>query len=132
MRTEIYSEEHQKLREILRRERRAAGLRQSDLAEQTGRSQAYISKFEKGDLRLDVVDFVRFCTAIGCNVIDVLAETFDTEAGVKIRIGRIRDEKVKLLLLDREAEHAARDVPHTSDIGALTPPPKSDRQQKKH
>lgn len=84
MRTEIYSEEHQKLRKILRRERLAAGLRQSDLAERTGRSQAYISKFEKGDLRLDVVDFVRICTVIGCGVVDVLAETFDDEAGVKI------------------------------------------------
>jgi transcriptional regulator with XRE-family HTH domain len=92
MRTEIYSEEHQKLRKILRRERRAAGLRQSDLAERTERSQAYISKFEKGDLRLDVVDFVRFCTVIGCSVVDVLIETFDQE-NVKFRIGQISDEK---------------------------------------
>ncbi|MBP9158506.1 MAG: helix-turn-helix transcriptional regulator [Sphingobium sp.] len=76
MREDIYSDEHQKLRKIMRRERLAAGLRQSDLAERTGRSQAYISKFEKGDLRLDVVDFVRICDVIGCDPHRVLDEVF--------------------------------------------------------
>ncbi len=76
MRTEIYSIEHQRLREILKRERLAAGLRQSDVAVRTGRSQAYISKFEQGDLRLDVVDFVRLCTTIGCDPHMVLDEAF--------------------------------------------------------
>lgn len=132
MRDDLYSDEHQKLRMILRRERLAAGLRQSDLAEKTGRSQAYISKFEKGDLRLDVVDFVRICGVIGCNVVDVLFETFDEQESVKIRIGRISDEKVKLLLFEREAEHAVRDVPNTSALKSFTPLPKSDRQPKKH
>lgn len=77
MRHEIYSQEHQKLREVLRRERIAAGLRQSDIAKETNRSQAYISKFEKGDLRLDVVDFVRVCRSIGCDPHKVLDEIFD-------------------------------------------------------
>ncbi|MBK6299267.1 MAG: helix-turn-helix transcriptional regulator [Sphingomonadales bacterium] len=76
MRTEIYSPEHRRLRDILKRDRLAAGLRQSDVADRTGRSQAYISKFEKGDLRLDVVDFVRICATIGCDPHQVLDEAF--------------------------------------------------------
>lgn len=76
MRDDLYSDEHRRLREILKRERLAAGLRQSDIASQTGRSQAYISKFEKGDLRLDVVDLVRICEVIGCSFVVVVAETF--------------------------------------------------------
>lgn len=76
MRNEIYSDEHRKLREILKRERIAIGLRQSELAERTNRSQAYISKFESGDLRLDVIDFVRFCQTIGCDPHRVLDEVF--------------------------------------------------------
>jgi predicted transcriptional regulator len=76
MRNEIYSEEHQRLREILKRERTAAGLRQSDVARMTGRSQAYISKFEGGDLRLDMIDFVRFCRSIGCDPHQILDEVF--------------------------------------------------------
>lgn len=76
MRDEIYSEGHRRLREILKRERVAAGLRQSDVAEQTDRSQAYISKFENGELRLDVGDFVLFCRTIGCDPHAVLDEAF--------------------------------------------------------
>lgn len=76
MRDELYSEGHRKLREILKRQRLAAGLRQTDLAERTDRSQAYISKFETGDLRLDVGDFVLFCQAIGCDPHAVLDEAF--------------------------------------------------------
>lgn len=76
MRNEIYSEGHRRLREILKRERLAAGLRQSDIAERTERSQAYISKFESGDLRLDVGDFVLFCRTIGCDAHAVLDEAF--------------------------------------------------------
>ena len=76
MRDDLYSDEHRKLREILKRKRIEAGLRQSDVAEHTDRSQAYISKFENGDLRLDVVDFVRLCRTIGCDPHQVLDEAF--------------------------------------------------------
>ena len=80
MRSEIYSKEHTRLREVMKRERLAANLRQSDLASQTGRSQAYISKFENGDLRLDVVDFVLFCRTIGCDVHKIMDEVFGVQA----------------------------------------------------
>lgn len=76
MRDEIYSIEHTRLRTILRRERKSAGLRQTDIAKTTQRSQAYISKFENGDLRLDVIDFVRICNAIGCDPHVILDEIF--------------------------------------------------------
>lgn len=78
MRNEIYSQEHKALRKIMRRERKAAGLKQSEVAKKTNRSQAYISKFENGDLRLDVIDFVRFCEAIGCDPHEVLREIFSS------------------------------------------------------
>jgi transcriptional regulator with XRE-family HTH domain len=79
MREDLYSMEHRKLREILKRKRIAAGLRQSDVAETTNRSQAYISKFENGDLRLDVVDFVRLCRTIGVDPHTVLDEAFTAD-----------------------------------------------------
>jgi len=74
MRDEIHSEQHARLRAVMKRERKNAGLRQSDIAKKTNRSQAYISKFENGDLRLDVIDFVLFCDVIGCNPHDVINE----------------------------------------------------------
>lgn len=74
MRGEIYSEEHTRLRKALHRERKKAGLKQADLAKRTNRSQAYISKFENGDLRLDVVDFLAFCEVIGCDPHTIIEE----------------------------------------------------------
>lgn len=76
MRDEIYSPEYTRLREVLRRERKKAGLKQSEIAKKTNRSQAYVSKFENGDLRLDVIDFVRFCGVIGCDPHTILKEVF--------------------------------------------------------
>jgi len=78
MRNEIYSKEHRVLRSALKRERKAAGIRQIELATKTNRSQAYISKFENGDLRLDVIDFVRICEAIGCDPHEVLKEIINS------------------------------------------------------
>lgn len=74
MRSEIYSEEHKALRTALKRERKAASLHQSDIARSTNRSQAYISKFETGDLRIDVVDFILFCKVIGCDPHTIIDE----------------------------------------------------------
>ena len=77
MRNEIYSEEHVRLRTALGRERKSAGLWQIEIAKKTNRSQAYISKFENGDLRLDAVDFVKICEAIGCDPVVLLQEVFE-------------------------------------------------------
>ncbi|MEL6818981.1 MAG: helix-turn-helix transcriptional regulator [Pseudomonadota bacterium] len=41
-----------------------AGMTQAELAKKTSRTQAYISKFEANQLRLDVADFLVFCTAL--------------------------------------------------------------------
>ena len=91
MRSEIYSEEHKKLREILKRERKAAGLRQQDVADKTNRSQEYISKFERGGLRLDVIDLLQLCKAIGYDPIDVILELENPEGYDGRLTGAIRN-----------------------------------------
>ena len=131
MRQEIYSEEHQKLRKILRRERLAAGLRQSDLAARTERSQAYISKFEKGDLRLDVVDFVRICDAIGCDIVDVMAETFGRQKIVKIGVDSAADVKIELRSSQPNARPRTMLLADEPSATAQTTPSKSGKDNKK-
>jgi len=76
MRNEIHSERHVRLRTLMKRERKSAGLKQTDIAKKTSRSQAYISKFENGDLRLDVIDFMLFCEVIGCDPHAILKEIY--------------------------------------------------------
>lgn len=44
--------------------RESAGLTQSTLAERIGRTQSFVSKYERGERRLDVVEFAEFVKAM--------------------------------------------------------------------
>ena len=61
----IYREEHQVLAGMLRALREEAGLTQSDLAPLLGRSQNRVSDFERGGRRVDVIEFIDYCGAVG-------------------------------------------------------------------
>jgi transcriptional regulator with XRE-family HTH domain len=45
--------------------RENAGITQTDLAGRIRRGQPFISKYEKGDRSLDVIEFVEICRKIG-------------------------------------------------------------------
>lgn len=49
----------------LRAARIAAGLTQKQLAKRLGVTQSFVSKCERGERRLDVVELRAFCAAIG-------------------------------------------------------------------
>ena len=61
----IHSERHKKLRELLKARRKAAGLTQTSLAERLGKPPSYVAKYELGDRRLDVLEFLDVAAAIG-------------------------------------------------------------------
>jgi transcriptional regulator with XRE-family HTH domain len=48
--------ERKRLRQLLREARIAAGLRQADVAAQLSEPQSYVSKYESGERRLDIVE----------------------------------------------------------------------------
>lgn len=52
--------------------RRRAGLRQVDLAERLGKPQSFVSKFERGERRLDVVEFLIVARAIGADEMELV------------------------------------------------------------
>lgn len=47
--------------------RKAANVTQVELGERIGQRQTYVSKFELGERRLDVVEFVKVSRAIGAD-----------------------------------------------------------------
>jgi len=47
-----------------------AGLRQEDLAKRLGTPQSFVSKYESGERRLDLVEVRRICQAIGVSLSD--------------------------------------------------------------
>lgn len=53
------------LKSLLRDVRERAGLRQVDLAEEIGRPQSFISEYEAGQRRLDLVELREVCLACG-------------------------------------------------------------------
>jgi transcriptional regulator with XRE-family HTH domain len=47
-----------------------AGLRQSDVAARLGRPQSFVSKYESGERRLDLVELWTVCRVLGISLDD--------------------------------------------------------------
>lgn len=60
MTKDIYGTEYKKVVENLRKARMEAGLRQEDVAQKLNKPQSYISKIERGERRIDVVELKAF------------------------------------------------------------------------
>jgi transcriptional regulator with XRE-family HTH domain len=43
------------------------GLTQSDIAARLGKPQSFVSKYESGERRLDVIEFLEVCEALSAN-----------------------------------------------------------------
>lgn len=61
----IYTPEHQLLATLLRDVRLQAGLRQVDVAKAMRRSQSFVSDYESGQRRLDLVELRALCKVLG-------------------------------------------------------------------
>jgi transcriptional regulator with XRE-family HTH domain len=61
----LRSPRHEALRRWLVKERKARGLSQSKLAKLIGRYQSFVADLERGQRRLDVVEFLEFADALG-------------------------------------------------------------------
>lgn len=68
----LRSARHRRLIEEIVRAREAAGLSQRALAAHLKRSPSYVSKFEAGERRLDVLEFAEVCEAISVDAPDLL------------------------------------------------------------
>jgi transcriptional regulator with XRE-family HTH domain len=49
------------------RARKAAGLTQRELADRLHKPQSFVAKYEGGERRIDVVEFLTVCQAIGAD-----------------------------------------------------------------
>jgi transcriptional regulator with XRE-family HTH domain len=55
---------------LLRDVRTEAGLRQEDLADKLKQSQSFVSKYESGERRLDLLELKQICRAVGLSLSD--------------------------------------------------------------
>ena len=60
--------------EVLIQTRKKNGLTQVEVAARLGTPQSYVSKYESGERRLDVVEFIAVCTALREDPVEVLRQ----------------------------------------------------------
>jgi transcriptional regulator with XRE-family HTH domain len=65
--------EHRRLCALLRSYREDAGLRQVDIAKRLGVAQSFVSKYESGERRLDLVELGEVSRALGITLTDAVA-----------------------------------------------------------
>jgi transcriptional regulator with XRE-family HTH domain len=63
---------------LLRQQRHRSGLSQFELAQRLGRPQSYISKIETCERRIDIVEMLEICQAIGIEIQEVIPSDFRT------------------------------------------------------
>ena len=61
----MHRSEQATLQELLKDMRVSAGLRQSDVAKKLGVPQSFVSKYEAGERRLDLIEIKRLCELFG-------------------------------------------------------------------
>lgn len=72
LRKSVHTDEQLIFRTLMVKARKQAGLTQSELAQRLRRPQSFVAKYEGGERRLDVVEFVTIAGAIGADPIKLL------------------------------------------------------------
>ena len=67
-----HSPEYQQAVAALISARKERQILQTDLAERLGKPQSYVSKFERRERRLDIVEFIEVCRAMEANPLTIL------------------------------------------------------------
>jgi transcriptional regulator with XRE-family HTH domain len=68
MKKSIHSARYRIFLKVLRQTRRQAGLTQAQLAKKIGETQTFVSKCERGERRIDVIELRTFCRAFGSSL----------------------------------------------------------------
>ena len=66
----LYSHQHEQLLTLLRNLRNEAGLRQQDVADAIGEPQSFVSKYESGERRLDILELREICRVLGHSLVE--------------------------------------------------------------
>lgn len=69
----LHTPEYEKFRILLVSAREKAGLTQTEVSARLGRPQSFVAKYEGGERRLDLVEFIQVCTALDVDPHTVLS-----------------------------------------------------------
>lgn len=74
MPSSLFTQRHQEFIQFLIAARKAAGVTQVELADRLGRPQSFVSKVERGERRVDVIEFCQVAEALGLKPSELLKE----------------------------------------------------------
>jgi len=74
MEKSVYTDEYQAVIDLLREARTNAGVTQVQLAEMLEQSQSFVSKYERGDRRLDIIQLRTVCQTLGVTLADFVKQ----------------------------------------------------------
>jgi transcriptional regulator with XRE-family HTH domain len=74
MQKSLKSAEYARLIEALVAARHKSGIRQHALAEKLGRPQSFVAKYEGGERRIDVVEFIAIAHALGADPVKLFRD----------------------------------------------------------
>ena len=77
----LRSPAHRALIRALTQARTDAGLTQEQLAKRIHRHQSFVAKYETGERRLEVIEFIQICRAIGVQAADILSMLPNNSSG---------------------------------------------------
>lgn len=72
----LFTTEYAVLLRVLRGLREQAGITQVELAKRLGQSQSFVSKYERGETRLDLIQLRTICRTLGTSLSN-LVELFE-------------------------------------------------------
>lgn len=74
MEKHLYSPKQKAFLDLLRETRTKAGLRQEDVAKRLGKPQSFVSKYESGERRLDVLELREICAVSKIQLVDFVKQ----------------------------------------------------------
>jgi len=75
------TQRYEALRSMIEEARRKAGMSQQEVADALGVHQTFVSKIEKGERRLDLVEFLEVADALGIDPVKILQKIRATNTG---------------------------------------------------
>ena len=75
----IYSKQASQLRLLLINARKSTNLAQTELSKRLNKPQSYVSKYERGERRLDVIEFLEVSQALNIDPLVLIKELIDLQ-----------------------------------------------------
>jgi transcriptional regulator with XRE-family HTH domain len=85
MQKSLKSPEYARLVAMLVAVRHASGVRQQALAKKLGRPQSFVAKYEGGERRIDLIEFIAIARALDADPLKLFGDFMADEPGPKSR-----------------------------------------------